>query len=63
MFFVGLGQMGRVLSATARSQARQLLGQVGLAERAGYLPSALSGGQCQRVAIARAWTTNRPSFC
>lgn len=40
--------------AAARSQARRLLGQVGLTERAGYLPSALSGGQCQRVAIARA---------
>jgi putative ABC transport system ATP-binding protein len=39
---------------SARSRARDLLSQVGLAERAGYLPSALSGGQCQRVAIARA---------
>ena len=31
-----------------------LLEQVGMAERAGFLPSALSGGQRQRVAIARA---------
>jgi putative ABC transport system ATP-binding protein len=38
----------------AHLRARQLLEQVGLAERADHLPSALSGGQRQRVAIARA---------
>ena len=38
----------------ARRQALSLLEQVGLADRAGFLPSALSGGQRQRVAIARA---------
>jgi ABC-type lipoprotein export system ATPase subunit len=38
----------------ARRRAAELLDQAGLADRAGYLPSALSGGQCQRVAIARA---------
>jgi putative ABC transport system ATP-binding protein len=38
----------------ARNRARQLLEQVGLADRASHLPSALSGGQRQRVAIARA---------
>lgn len=38
----------------ARRQARDLLEQVGLADRARHLPSALSGGQRQRVAIARA---------
>src|ERR1700722_15154517 len=37
----------------ARDRARQLLDQVGLADRARHLPTALSGGQCQRVAIAR----------
>jgi len=36
----------------ARSEA--LLGEVGLADRAGHLPSQLSGGEQQRVAIARA---------
>jgi ABC-type lipoprotein export system ATPase subunit len=38
----------------ARSRARELLEQVGLGDRAEFLPSALSGGQRQRVAIARA---------
>jgi putative ABC transport system ATP-binding protein len=38
----------------SRRRAKTLLDQVGLADRAGFLPSALSGGQRQRVAIARA---------
>jgi putative ABC transport system ATP-binding protein len=38
----------------ARRRASELLDQIGLADRAKHLPSALSGGQCQRVAIARA---------
>jgi ABC-type lipoprotein export system ATPase subunit len=38
----------------ARRRATGLLEQVGLADRAGFLPSALSGGQRQRVAVARA---------
>jgi len=45
----------------ARRRARQLLDQVGLADRGGHLPSALSGGQRQRVAIARA-LVNEPRF-
>ena len=43
----------------ARRRATDLLDQVGLAERAQFLPSALSGGQRQRVAIARA-LSNEP---
>jgi ABC-type lipoprotein export system ATPase subunit len=38
----------------ARRRAAGLLEQVGLADRARFLPSALSGGQRQRAAIARA---------
>jgi ABC-type lipoprotein export system ATPase subunit len=44
----------------ARRRALELLDQVGLADRAGFLPSALSGGQRQRVAVARA-LTNAPA--
>jgi putative ABC transport system ATP-binding protein len=40
--------------ADRRRRATELLEQVGLAHRAGHLPSLLSGGEQQRVAIARA---------
>jgi len=40
--------------AAAEKKAMELLGQVGLAEKANVKPSTLSGGQKQRVAIARA---------
>ena len=38
----------------AREKARELLGEMGLAERVEHQPGALSGGEQQRVAIARA---------
>ncbi|MET9448715.1 amino acid ABC transporter ATP-binding protein [Streptomyces cinerochromogenes] len=45
---------GRLPKAAAVALARELLGRVGLGDRAGAYPRQLSGGQQQRVAIARA---------
>jgi putative ABC transport system ATP-binding protein len=44
-----------------RDRTAELLEYVGLRERAGHLPSQLSGGEMQRVAIARA-LANRPGL-
>ncbi len=44
-----------------RARALELLGLVGLHERANYKPHQISGGQTQRVAIARA-LANHPSL-
>ncbi len=41
-------------AAQAQQQALELLGKVGLTEKAHAMPASLSGGQKQRVAIARA---------
>ncbi len=42
-----------------RGRSRELLAEVDLLDRAGHLPSELSGGQRQAVALARA-LANRP---
>ncbi|UNB54074.1 amino acid ABC transporter ATP-binding protein [Mycolicibacterium sp. YH-1] len=44
--------------AAAEKKALELLGQVGLAEKAHVKPATLSGGQKQRVAIARSLAMN-----
>ncbi|WP_284691173.1 amino acid ABC transporter ATP-binding protein [Arthrobacter ipis] len=47
-------EKARLSQAEARERGLELLGRVGLRERAGAYPRQLSGGQQQRVAIARA---------
>jgi putative ABC transport system ATP-binding protein len=54
-------QFAGVTPAQRNQQARSLLGQVGLENRADHRPTELSGGQQQRVAIARA-LVNNPSL-
>jgi polar amino acid transport system ATP-binding protein len=44
--------------AEAQAQARDLLGRIGLLDKADEYPDRLSGGQQQRVAIARALAMN-----
>jgi putative ABC transport system ATP-binding protein len=54
-------QFAGVNSTQRKVQARRLLTQVGLDNRAEHRPTELSGGQQQRVAIARA-LVNNPSL-
>ena len=50
----GLLHVRHLPKAEARERALELLGRVGLADKASQYPDELSGGQQQRVAIARA---------
>lgn len=47
-------------AADAKREARELLGRVGLADKADNKPMQLSGGQRQRIAIARALAGSPP---
>ena len=53
----------KTIHAELEQQARELLAQMGLSERAGHYPHQLSGGQQQRVAIARALALHPDILC
>ena len=53
--------LGRLPPRERETRARGLLAQVGIADQAGKLPTALYGGQQQRCAISRA-LANNPSL-
>ena len=54
-----LGLKG-IKGAQADRTARELLSEVGLAERINFLPRDMSGGQRQRIAVARALAADSP---
>ena len=53
----------KAVHAQLEQQARELLEQMGLSERADHYPHQLSGGQQQRVAIARALALHPDILC
>ena len=53
----------KTIHVQLEAQARDLLAQMGLSERAGHYPHQLSGGQQQRVAIARALALHPDILC
>ena len=60
---VGKSLSAREIKAGAEKEARALLAQVGLSDKADYYPHQLSGGQQQRVAIARALALRPDILC
>ena len=59
----GKSLSAREIKAGAEKEARALLSQVGLSDKADYYPHQLSGGQQQRVAIARALALRPDILC
>ena len=55
---LAFGNVGR---KDRKQRAKELLGNLGLAERLDHVPAELSGGEAQRVAVARA-LANRPDI-
>jgi putative ABC transport system ATP-binding protein len=53
-------ELAGALTTASRASARDLLEQVGLADRGGSYPDLLSGGEQQRVAVARALVHRPP---
>ena len=53
----------KAIFAEIEAHARELLDQMGLADRADHYPHQLSGGQQQRVAIARALAMKPDILC
>ena len=53
----------KAIHAELEAQARELLAQMDLSERANHYPHQLSGGQQQRVAIARALALHPDILC
>jgi polar amino acid transport system ATP-binding protein len=51
------------INAQIEAHAKELLSQIGLADRMDNYPHQLSGGQCQRVAIARALALSPDILC
>ena len=59
----GKSLSAREIKVGAEKEARALLAQVGLSDKADYYPHQLSGGQQQRVAIARALALRPDILC
>ena len=59
----GKSLSAREIKAGAEKEARALLAQVGLSDKADFYPHQLSGGQQQRVAIARALALRPDILC